>query len=48
MVSRIVTYIRLASAVSGDNGYGSGVAGVTSHDDYGVNLYGDARPDVSW
>jgi transposase len=31
-----------------DNGYGSGTAFVKSHADYGVNLFGPARPDVSW
>lgn len=31
-----------------DNGYGSGMAFMKSQDDYGVDLFGPARPDVSW
>ena len=31
-----------------DNGYGSGTAFVNSSDMYGVDLFGPARPDVSW
>jgi len=31
-----------------DNGYGSGTAFVQSGEDYGVDLFGPARPDVSW
>jgi transposase len=31
-----------------DNGYGSGTAFVKSQDDYGVDLFGPARPDGSW
>lgn len=31
-----------------DNGYGSGAAFVHSHDTYDVDLFGPARPDVSW
>jgi transposase len=31
-----------------DSGYGSGAAFVQSQHDYGVDLFGTARPDVSW
>ncbi|HRI93910.1 MAG TPA: IS1182 family transposase [Accumulibacter sp.] len=31
-----------------DNGYGSGTAFVNSRDHYGVDLFGPARPDISW
>jgi transposase len=31
-----------------DNGYGFGTAFVNSLDEYGVDLFGPARPDVSW
>jgi transposase len=31
-----------------DNGYGSGTAFVKSHEVYGIDLFGPARPDVSW
>lgn len=31
-----------------DNGYGSGTAFVQSQQNYGVDLFGPARPDVSW
>jgi transposase len=31
-----------------DNGYGSGTAFVSSQRDYGLDLFGPARPDVSW
>lgn len=31
-----------------DNGYGSGEAFVSSHQTYGVELFGPARPNVSW
>lgn len=31
-----------------DNGYGSGTAFVQSREAYGVDLFGPARPDVSW
>ena len=31
-----------------DNGYGSGTAFIQSADNYGVDLFGPARPDVSW